>query len=220
MCFSAEASFGAAVVLTTVGVIAIKKTEKKDLQFLAVIPVLFGVQQFLEGFVWLSATYESLSGFLKFSTYAFIFFAWMIWPIYIPFTIWKLEKQTIRKKILLVFVLIGLLEISIFAYVMLRYGIHAEVQELCINYRIGIESESAWIIALVYLILTTFSHFISSSRKIWILGIVNIIAYCITKIYFQDHVISVWCFFAAISSLIILWIITSTRTDANKRIAL
>ncbi len=75
MCFSAEASFGAATVITTIGVLSFKKAKGTDLRLLAMIPVFFGIQQFSEGILWLSSRYEQFAGMEKTSTYAFIFFA-------------------------------------------------------------------------------------------------------------------------------------------------
>lgn len=218
MCFSAEASFGAAVVITTIGVIAVQKAETKPLRLLALIPILFGAQQFFEGFVWLSFGQVELSGLLKFSTYGFILFAWMIWPIYIPFTLWKLEKQNTRKRILFTFILIGLFVIGTLTFVLTKYGMHADIQDCNIDYKLGFESGHSWILGLLYLSTTTLSHFISSLKYVWILGVINLITYLITKMYFDDHLISVWCFFAALSSLVILWIVISETGSTNKNV--
>jgi hypothetical protein len=54
MCFSAGASVGASAVLAGVGVAAIKNSGKSPQRLFAVTPLLFAVQQFVEGFIWLS----------------------------------------------------------------------------------------------------------------------------------------------------------------------
>lgn len=213
MCFSAEASFGAAAVIATVGIIAYKKADTKPLRLFALIPILFGVQQFFEGVVWISSTNEELAGLLKFSTYGFIFFAWLIWPVYIPFALWKLEKQVVRKKILVALTLVGLVAVFIGMYSILIYGVNATIQDCSINYKPGFKSSYPWIITIIYLTLTTLSHLVSSLSKVWILGVVNLITFFITKIYYQNYIISIWCFFAALSSLLILRIIISEKND-------
>lgn len=45
MCFSASASFIAGASLSAIGVAALRNTEKRTEQPLAMIPLLFGVQQ-------------------------------------------------------------------------------------------------------------------------------------------------------------------------------
>ena len=54
MCFSAEASFTAAAVLLPAGAVAMRRAYQRDRKYLplATLPVLFGLQQLFEGFVW------------------------------------------------------------------------------------------------------------------------------------------------------------------------
>ena len=54
MCFSANASFGAGVVLTIIGVAAIKKVQHPSQILFASIPLLFAVQQISEGILWIT----------------------------------------------------------------------------------------------------------------------------------------------------------------------
>ena len=103
---------------------------------------------------------------------------------------------------------------------MLKYGIKVEVRDCSINYQVGFKPQYAWVLGVLYLALTTLPHMISSLSKVWILGALNVIIYTISKIYYYEHVISVWCFLAAISSLAILWIITSSKTGEKQVVEL
>ena len=93
MCFSTSASFGAGIILTTIGVATIKKVREPSQLFFASIPLLFGVQQFSEGFLWLALTNPKYSFLEQISTYSFLFFAQIVWPILIPVAIYFLEKK-------------------------------------------------------------------------------------------------------------------------------
>ena len=55
MCFSATASFTTALVLIPVGVYCVNKATslQKSYWLFALMPLMFGVQQFFEGVVWL-----------------------------------------------------------------------------------------------------------------------------------------------------------------------
>lgn len=217
MCFSAEASFGAAAVITTVGVISYKKAKNTPLRYLALIPIFFGIQQFSEGVVWLSTTYEQLSSLKIISTYVFVFFAWVIWPIYVPFVMWKIEERPLYKKIMLAGIFVGFVIISTLAFVMMKYGINAEIQDCSIKYKVGFVSKYEWLLSVLYLIITTLPHLLSSMKKVWVLGVLNLITFSVSKIYYQEHVLSVWCFLAAIASIVILWIITSAKNEERRR---
>lgn len=207
MCFSAEASFGASVIITTIGVVAYKKANKTPFRLLAVIPLFFGVRQFLEGIVWLGLSHESFEPFLPMSTYGFIIFAWVIWPIYIPFSLWKLEKHSWRKKILLALTLVGLLTSLALIYVMISRPIQPKIVDCGIFYNFNGTHSLTKLISVFYLSSSVLSTLVSSVRKMWIFGILNLITYSVSKIYYHDQIISVWCFFAAITSILMLWII-------------
>jgi hypothetical protein len=73
MCFSATASFIAGVSLTGMGIATVKMTQGKAEMPFAMIPLLFGVQQLIEGMLWLSFEYEAhLLNVVM--TYLFVFF--------------------------------------------------------------------------------------------------------------------------------------------------
>ena len=59
MCFSATASFIAGVSLSVFGVATVKKAKRKAEIPFAMIPLFFGVQQIIEGMLWLSFRFEA-----------------------------------------------------------------------------------------------------------------------------------------------------------------
>ena len=216
MCFSAAASFGASSVISTIGIVSYKKANHTPYRLLAMIPIFFGLQQFSEGVVWLASTNDQFSGLLSISTYGFIFFAWILWPIYIPFALFRLEQNPTRKKIIRFFWFAGIMIALLLVYVVLFYGIHAEIQDSSILYDFNVPYSKRWLFGFFYLVATVLSPMISSISKMWILGVLNILTYFVTKIYFYDNIISVWCFFAAISSVLILWIILLQLKNKSK----
>ena len=84
MCFSATASFTAAAVLALTGVISVASAPKKRWLLFALIPFLFSLQQFFEGVIWING-----GGSGNF----FLFFAFVIWPIWIPVSLLLIEKK-------------------------------------------------------------------------------------------------------------------------------
>ena len=59
MCFSAPASFIAGTALTSIGVAALRQTKTGSEIPFAMIPLLFGVQQLIEGVIWLTFSYDA-----------------------------------------------------------------------------------------------------------------------------------------------------------------
>jgi len=101
MCFSASASFIAGASLSAIGVAALKQTKTKSERPLAMIPLLFGIQQLTEGVIWL--TFRHHAPLLKEAmTFVYSAFSHAFWPIYIPFAIGVLEAVRWRKRTLFV----------------------------------------------------------------------------------------------------------------------
>jgi len=90
MCFSATASFVTGVSLSALGVATLKKAQRKVGVPFAMIPLLFGVQQIIEGMLWLSFRFDApLLNVI--TTYAFTLFSHVLWPIFVPFAIGLVE---------------------------------------------------------------------------------------------------------------------------------
>ena len=87
MCFSATASFTAGVVLTVIGIASIKKANYKSQLLFASIPFMFGVQQFAEGILWLTIPKSDYFVLQKMATYIYLFFAHILWPLWVPIAI-------------------------------------------------------------------------------------------------------------------------------------
>ena len=54
MCFSAGASFAGGVVISAIGVVTIREVHKPSQIVFACIPVFFGIQQIVEGCLWIA----------------------------------------------------------------------------------------------------------------------------------------------------------------------
>lgn len=52
--------------------------------------------------------------------------------------------------------------------------------------------------------------FLSSQKKDRWIGIILIISYIAAKIFYNDYMISIWCYFATMISVVVLWIILDT----------
>ena len=98
MCFSAEASFAGAAVVTAAGVGALALVkEKREVPF-AALPLLFGIHQLLEGLTWLELDGQPERRLSGFGVHAWVMFAWALLPIYVPWAVWLIEDDPRRKR--------------------------------------------------------------------------------------------------------------------------
>jgi hypothetical protein len=207
MCFSAEASFTASAVISVIGAVAIKRAVNTPQRFLALIPLFFAIQQFIEGLLWIVLENPAYNEWKHLLTMAFLVFAWLVWPVYMPFSMALLEKNRTRKKVLWGFFALGLLVASGFIYVMVFHNVYAEVAQYHVNYVYDFHPPFGWVYGLLYLVPTIGSLLVSSVKKMWILGGINLGSYLASRLFFFSYVISVWCFFGALASLMIFVII-------------
>ena len=207
MCFSAGASFGASAVIAVIGIASLKKTTTLSQRVLAMIPLFFAIQQFIEGFLWIALQNPEYEEYRHALTLGFLFFAWLIWPFYIPFSMLMLEKNIVRRRILLSFLAIGTFVTCGFLYVMIFRTVVSSVAAYHINYMMDFEPPIKWFFGLLYLIPTVGSMMVSSVKRMWGLGFINFSSYVFSRIFFFGYVVSVWCFFGALASVIILWYI-------------
>jgi hypothetical protein len=210
MCFSAGASFGASAVLSIIGTAAIMKARTIPQGFFACIPIIFSIQQLAEGMLWLSLKDPGLTAMRPFFTYTFLVFALVVWPVWIPFSIRKLEKDVKRRKTLDLLLVTGLMVSVGTACAMLFYPVDVIPVDHHLHYEIGIPPAAKnliKILTLLYFTTTIISTFISSIKRMKWLGFVFILSYGVTLIFYPGAVVSVWCYFAALLSIIVFWII-------------
>lgn len=208
MCFSASASFSTGVVLGVVGVLSLKKAQAPSEFAFAAIPLLFSMQQFTEGIVWLSLTNKNFEEWGSVSTHLFLIFAQVVWPIWVPLSLYLIEKNANRKKLLLFLTNIGIFVAICFAYCQILYPVKTEINAYHIVYSLSFPLAIVDIAKVFYVIATVTSPFISTNKNFNLLGISNLISLIFTLQFYSNAFISVWCYFAAVISVVVLYLIT------------
>jgi hypothetical protein len=217
MCFSAEASFSASVVLGVVGVVTVKKITQPNQLAFACIPFLFAFQQFIEGILWLSLSHKELDFLQPICTYLFLIIAQIVWPTWVPLSIMFLEKDVKRKKTLDVILAIGITLSLYLTYCYIFYDVSAEIDCNHIKYNLDFphSKDLIWLTGLFYFIPTVVSTFVSSVKRMQILGMTILISCILTRLVTLEYFISIWCFFAAIISIMVLLIIIRLKKSTK-----
>jgi hypothetical protein len=231
MCFSATASFGAGAVLGTIGVIAVVKAKTNPQRVFATIPLIFAVQQLTEGLLWLSLKDPSIAAYQSLLTYIYLVFAMAVWPLWVPLTIRLLEKDSRSKRIMNALVGIGAFVAVCVVLVLSIYPVQV-MTPVCLScpfsstpsinqhlhYQFTFPPVPKGLIGaftVLYIMATIITPFISSIKKMKWLGFVFLASYLFAVILYNNFVISVWCFFAALLSFVVLWIILDLRKRSS-----
>ncbi len=217
MCFSTTASFAAGIVLSGVGVASVIKSKEPAQQMFAAIPLVFGLQQFAEGFVWLSLTQSWPALYQQIAVQVFLVFAMIIWPIWIPLAICYFEPNWLRRKVIGWISVIGIVMGFFSLYYLITRTSTAVVSDFHIHYNLQIPQNLLMVCGLIYLFPTIVSHFFSTVKGVPVMGALVMVSYLVTRFLFVDYVLSVWCFFSAVISIMIYFIVKK-RVDATRKL--
>jgi len=211
MCFSAGASFTSSVLLTVVGVETLRKVHKPSQLAFAGITLFFAFQQFTEGLLWTLIPHPAYAGLQKAATYVFIIMAEVIWPLLIPFSVLLMEESRARRRILFALMGVGFGIALFYLHHILAYDLRAEISGLHVIYQSAVEHPFGKIPTLIYLLPTLVPFFVSSIRRAYLMGVIMTLSFVISAVFYRQYLTSVWCFFAAVMSFVVFYIIRDSR---------
>ena len=217
MCFSASVSFGVGIILAAISIAVLKKAQKTSQIYFACIPIIFCVQQVSEAFLWLALTKPYFAPLQQIATYTFLFFAQVVWPLWIPFASLKLKKEEENVLFQWVLVVIGLSLSLYLGYCLITYPVEAKIIGRHISYLEDYPIVFSTYGDLLYIIVTVAPPLFSEIKKMWILSITIIISYIITTILYVDYIVSVWSFFSSIISISVLIIMDEIKNPSEKQ---
>jgi hypothetical protein len=208
MCFSAAASFTASSVLFFTGGCALYRAIRNNPQYiyLALVPIFFAIQQAIEGGVWLNLNNQFLM-------IAYLFFAYFLWPPYIGLSVYAIEENPKRKKALLYLTLLGLLVgFVLYLPVLFKwYEIQPTLIQHSICYEVNLSDLYVRSLAICYILILFLDTYLSSNRWLKLFGVLLVLSYILTYLFYLYAFTSVWCFFGAILSIFIFMIIPKNR---------
>jgi hypothetical protein len=212
MCFSATASFVAAAMTGAIGIVPLARVNERGSAPLAAIPLFFSAQQSIEGVLWLTLPLAPETSTSTGLTLLFLFLAEVFWPIYAPIAAMLVEPRKGRR---LLIYLCGAVGVGVAGYLFwhLLYQPHdAAILNGHIVYIAQYEHTN--IIVAAYLTATALPLLLSSQRTVVAVGATILAGYAVAFIFYWEAFVSVWCFFAAAASLLILFHFESVRRQS------
>lgn len=195
MCFSAPASFVAGTALVATGA-ASRKVARKDERLIAAIPFLFGVQQLFEGAQWFALSRGARSAP---AAYGFLFFAFLVWPIYVPYVLLRVDAP--RRRLHLAFLALGISVALQLLVAVLKDGVVVEEVSRHIRYDVIVPFREMTI--ALYVLATCGPFLFASKEEFRLFGALLFLSYAVSAFFFTSAFTSVWCFFAAVLSLLV-----------------
>jgi hypothetical protein len=125
----------------------------------------------------------------------------------VPLSVLLLEDNKTRKRILYALLALGTAIALYYTYRMVFYDINAEISRRHIVYLSSAPHNSAIAAIILYLVATIVPLFVSSIKRIHIVGTIMGLSFIVSAIFYKEFLISVWCFFAAVISFVVFYII-------------
>ena len=203
MCFSATASFSAGALLLGIGTLTLRSalaTRQRQALPFAAIPMLFAVQQLIEGVIWLTFRVDAplLNSVM---THAYSFFSHVLWPVYVPMAVMLMEPNGWRHRTLIAFVAAGAAVGAYLLYILLAFPVVSRPTGQHVEY--DSPHFYAALTMTLYLLSTTTSPLFSTHRAVNAFGALALLAFGAGYYFYAQWFISVWCFFAALLSVVI-----------------
>jgi len=218
MCLSAEVSIVTAATLTPVGVVASASAWRQDRRYLmiATLPLLFGLQQLIEGLVWINGHAGDADRVGQYSL-LYMFFTWIAWPIWAPVSAYFLEYGA-RRNIILFFVIAGAM---LGGLQFIPYFVHDgwltttflrwAVQYQDINLLDGLIPREVTYAIYVTVVVVPFLLVRRWDIKVFGLLVAGVLV--VTYLFFSYAYISVFCFGGAVISVYLLALMWRKRAS-------
>ena len=202
MCFSATASFTLSGILGVTGVASIARSKTPTTRQFAAIPLLFGLQQFSEGIVWSTMDAPAHLALHETAVVSFLAIALVIWPMWAPLALWRIEPEEVRRKVLMSFLILGVIIAAIALRLLLKWEPVAVIKGNSLDYKHATMGFAIpeFALLLAYSVPTVGSFLVSTRPMVRTIGLALFVSLVLAILIKREALTSVWCFFAAVLS--------------------
>jgi uncharacterized protein DUF6629 len=200
VCFSAEADLVAGLIVGAVGIDAVRHVRRPSERALAAVPVVLAAHQLIEAFVWWGLEHREPSAVVRPAVWLYLLVAFGVLPVLVPFAVGALEPAAVRRRIGAL-TTIGIAVAIVLMYTVVRGPAEAAIRGHEIAYRVQLWHGE--IIVVLYVLATCGSMLLSAHRHVRWFGAANLIAVVLLAWLDKDGFISLWCGWAAVTSVAI-----------------
>lgn len=187
--------------LVPVAVLSLREVRcRRELPF-ASLPAIFALHQLLEVFVWAGLNGDVSDGAAQLAMRAYLFIAWPLLPTYVPLAVLMLEPRQARLRVA-PFLALGLVVSAYLSFVVLANPVEVIRHPHGLEYDTVVHHPVVW--AVLYVIAVIGAPLMSGYRSIVAFGALNLIGLVLVAVFYVQAFASLWCVFAAASSLLML----------------
>jgi len=194
---------------------------------LALTPFFFGVQQLIEGFVWIGVKHGNVEPLTRLSSLGFLFFAYCFWMIWIPWSAYSIarkhESAGLQNRLKWVAIVATVLGITFYIPVLfnppsvqpaLSTGrLLYDISSLHSVYHNFVTTEPVG--EMVYWGFIVLPLVALRDRAVRLYGVLIFFSIFLTWVTYSATFNSAWCFYCAILSIYVIWIVNRPRLKST-----
>ncbi|GAB3866314.1 hypothetical protein GCM10028801_38320 [Nocardioides maradonensis] len=211
MCFAAPMDLGAGLAVTGIGVASLRVSRSSPRsRALAALPLLFGVHQLVETFVWWDLQGRVCHAAGLTAEWIYLAIALLVVPILVPYSL--LREDAVRPAWLAwFFVGCGVVAVATCAWGLRDGEVPMRIDGHHIAYTVSpLLGDASFVI---YLVATCGPGLLARSRSLRLFAVLNLAGVGVVVWAARNGTVSLWCFWAAlISVLIYLHLRAETRS--------
>ena len=199
MCFSPQADLVGGVVISGIGVDALRHVRRRqDHVALAALPLMLGVHQLFESVVWLSLQGHLPHELGRVALWGYLLIALVVLPIFVPAAVLSSEPAGPRRRLMAPFVAVGTVVAGVLLAAMVRGPVTVRLSPYHLSYGLGLRDSLP--VVVCYVVAVCGALLLSRHRHVVVFGAVNLVAIGVIAWLTIDGFASVWCAWAAITS--------------------
>ncbi len=198
---SAEVDLVAGLVIGGAGLDVLRRVDRREDMVLAAVPTLLGLHQLIEAGLWLSLDGSLPARLERPFLWAYLVVALVVLPLLIPVAFALVEPVPARRHLQLGLLSVGVATVAAVVEGLWRHAPSVRVDDLSLAYSAH-PPGGPWIVA-PYVVATCGPVLLSSHRRLRWFGAANVVAVVVVGWLHRDAVVSLWCFWAALVSVIV-----------------
>ena len=191
MCFSAQADTVAGLVVTAIGIDALRQVHQPSERALGALPVLLGAHLLVETLVWESLTGDVSAATGRRAMWVYLAIALLVVPVLVPLAVRAVEPDADRRRTMTELALAGAALAIVYLVGMVQGPVDVVVDGHHLAYRLGMDHGG--LLAGVYAIVACAPPMLSSDRRIALFGVANLAAVVVLAWLQSSALTSLWC---------------------------
>jgi hypothetical protein len=202
VCFSPGADAVVGGIVVVIGVDALRHVREPKQILLASLPLLFGLHQIDEAFVWWGLQGHVSESVERVGVWIYVLFALAALPALVPLAVLGIERSAPRRRLIGAFAALGIGVGVALGVALFRGSVDAAIGGRYIAYDVSALTQGRELTAL-YVVAACGALIASGYRDLSAFGVLNLVAVPLFMWLTVSGFISLWCFWAAIASVVI-----------------